>query len=41
MEARILRSRATAEDVLDLALRIVAEVRDISKPEYFEVARLE
>ena len=36
VEARILRSRATAEDVLDLALRIVAEVRDISKPEYFE-----
>lgn len=36
VEARILQSRGTAEDVLDLALRIVAEVRDIAKPEYFE-----
>lgn len=36
VEARILQSRGTAEDVLDLALRIVAEARDIAKPEYFE-----
>lgn len=36
VEARILQSRGTAEDVLDMALRIIAEVRDMAKPEYFE-----
>ena len=36
VEGRILQSRGTAEDILDLALRIIAEVRDIAKPEYFE-----
>ena len=36
VEARILQSRAAAEDVLDVALRIIAEVRDMAKPEYFE-----
>lgn len=36
VEARILQSRGTAEDVLDVALRVIAEVRDIAKPEYFE-----
>ena len=36
VEARILQGRATAEDVLDLALRIIAEIRDLAKPEYFE-----
>mmetsp|Transcript_94989 Transcript_94989/g.305857 ORF Transcript_94989/g.305857 Transcript_94989/m.305857 type:complete len:329 (-) Transcript_94989:505-1491(-) len=36
VEARILQGRCPAEDVVDLALRIIAEVRDISKPEYLE-----
>ncbi|CAE7594630.1 polb [Symbiodinium pilosum] len=36
VEARILQSRGKPEDVLDLALRIIAEVRDLAKPEYFE-----
>ncbi|CAE8686730.1 unnamed protein product, partial [Polarella glacialis] len=36
VEARIIQGRAVAEDVLDLGLRIIAEVRDIAKPEYFE-----
>lgn len=36
VEARILQGRALPEDVLDLGLRVIAEVRDIAKPEYFE-----
>jgi len=36
VEARILQSRGKPEDVLDLALRIIAEIRDLAKPEYFE-----
>mmetsp|Transcript_41004 Transcript_41004/g.88088 ORF Transcript_41004/g.88088 Transcript_41004/m.88088 type:complete len:172 (+) Transcript_41004:517-1032(+) len=36
VEARILQSRSPAEDVIDLALRIIAEVRDLAKPEYLE-----
>lgn len=33
VEVRILQCRCTAEDVLDLGLRICAEIRDIAKPE--------
>lgn len=36
VEARILQSRGPAEDVIDLALRIISEVRDIAKPEFLE-----
>ena len=36
VEARILQSRGKPEDVLDIALRIIAEIRDLAKPEYFE-----
>jgi len=36
VEARILQGRCPPEDVLDLALRIIAELRDLAKPEYFE-----
>lgn len=36
VEARILQSRGPAEDVIDLVLRIISEVRDISKPEFLE-----
>lgn len=36
VEARILKGRCPPEDVLDLALRIIAELRDLAKPEYFE-----
>lgn len=36
VELRVLQSRAKPEDVLDVALRVIAEVRDIAKPEFFE-----
>merc|ERR1712154_472770 len=36
VEARILQCRMMAEDVLDLGLRIIAEVRDLAKPENLE-----
>lgn len=36
VEVQVLQGRAPAEDVLDLALRICAEARDIAKPEGFE-----
>jgi len=36
VEARVLQGRCLPEDVLDLALRIIAETRDLAKPEYFE-----
>lgn len=36
VEARVLQGRMLAEDVLDLAMRICAELRDIAKPENFE-----
>lgn len=36
VEARILQGRCPPEDVLDLTLRIIAEVRDLAKPEYLE-----
>lgn len=36
VQARVLQGRCPPEDVIDLALRIVAEVRDIAKPENFE-----
>merc|ERR1712183_497414 len=36
VEARILQCRMVAEDVLDLGLRIIAEVRDLAKPENLE-----
>jgi len=36
VEARVLQGRTPAEDAIDLSLRIIAEVRDISKPEFFE-----
>merc|ERR1712107_283323 len=35
-EARVLQGRCPPEDVVDLSLRIIAEVRDIAKPEYLE-----
>merc|ERR1712232_504632 len=36
VEVQILQGRAVAEDILDLSLRICAEIRDIAKPEGFE-----
>lgn len=36
VEARVLQGRSPPEDVLDLTLRIIAEVRDLAKPEYLE-----
>lgn len=36
VELRVLQGRCPPEDVLDLALRIIAEVRDIAKPEHLE-----
>lgn len=36
IEVRILQGRCPPEDVIDLALRIIAELRDLAKPEMFE-----
>lgn len=36
VEARILQGRCPPEDVLDLGLRIISELRDIAKPEFLE-----
>lgn len=36
VEVQVLQGRAKAEDVLDLGLRICAEIRDIAKPEGIE-----
>jgi len=36
VEARVLQARCPVDDVLDLGLRIIAEVRDIAKPEFLE-----
>lgn len=38
VEVRVLQGRCPPEDVLDMALRIIAETRDIAKPQDFDTS---